>query len=100
SREAVELGGEAEVVHLARPPGGLAGEERARAVRRVAVDRAAGVADDQRALRDRRVSRLRVRPRAVLAGGDDGGERRAVGSGLVPRLLDPPGELGLRPADE
>ncbi|MCZ7587656.1 MAG: hypothetical protein M5U27_02085 [Gaiella sp.] len=41
-----------------------------------------------------------MRPGTVLAERDDRVERGAVGARLVPRLLQPPGELRLRTADE
>ena len=91
---------QAEVVELAQAALRLAREERARAVGAVPVDDAAGVDDDERPLGDRLVTELRVRPRAVLAERDDRVERRAVGPGLVPSLLEPPGELRLRAPDE
>ena len=43
---------------------------------------------------------MRVRAGAVLAERDDRVEARPVGAGVVPRLLEPPLELGLGPADE
>ena len=98
--EAVELPLEAEVVELAQTSFGLAGEERARAVGAVPVDRAARVDDDERVLRDRLVANARVRSRAVVAERDDRVERRAFRARLVPGLLEPPDELRLGAADE
>src|SRR5215207_2043856 len=74
--------------------------ERARAVRAVAVDDAAGVDDDRLPGADRRVPWIGVRLGAVRAGGDDSRERNALGAELVKQHLDPPGEGALRAADE
>src|SRR6266511_2154306 len=76
------------------------GRERARAIGAVAADRAAGVDDDGRLGRDLPVAGMGMRHRAVLAGGDDRRERGPVGAELVEELLEPPGELALRPARE
>src|SRR6266511_1421800 len=91
---------EADGIGLAQLVRERPGRERAGAVGAVAADRAAGVDDDGRLGRDPPVARMGMRHRAVLAGGDDGRERWLVGAELVEELLEPPGQLALRPARE
>src|SRR5439155_8845776 len=76
------------------------GRERARAVRVVAVEHAAGVDDHRLPRLDPPVAGMRVRGRAGRAGRDDRREGRAVPAELVEELLHPPRELALGPPDE
>src|SRR5581483_10504337 len=69
------LRGENRRVRLLRLAVERAGRERARVVRRVAADRAAGVDHDELAGADLPVAGTRVRPRARRAGADDRLER-------------------------
>ena len=98
--EAGELRLGDERVGLGELRGQLAGRERPRAVGAVAVDDAAHVDRDERPLRDHGVARAGVRPRAVLARGDDRPEGEALGAVVAERALDPPGHVGLGAPDE
>src|SRR5919106_1527241 len=74
--------------------------ERARAVRAVPVDPGARVADNRLPRLDAAVARMMVWKGCVRPRGDDGRERRRLGSLLVQEALHRPGELGLRATDE
>ena len=90
---------EADVVGLAQPVGQPAGRERARAIAAVAVDADAPVDRDERPAVDDPVRRMRVRVRAVRAGGDDAVERELVGAVGVQQLAQPPRDLALAAPD-
>src|SRR5215217_7716661 len=95
-----ELRLEADRVRIAERRGERTRRERARAVRAVAVDRAARIDDDRLAGLDRALARICVGRGARRPGGDHDGEGQAVGALLVHQLLHPPCKLALGTADE
>src|SRR5256714_12641112 len=91
---------QADGVGLGDPPGQLAGGERPRAVRAVAVDHRPGVHDDRVAVLDDPIAWMRVRQRASGACSEADVERETLRAELVQQYLQPPGEVALGPADE
>jgi len=95
-----ELRLEDDVVDPPVRPRDATGGERARDVGAVAVDAGPGVDHDQIAGLDAAPPGDGVGLGAVLAGGDDGRERLALGAAVVVLLEEAPGDLGLRTPDE
>ena len=98
--EAGELRREDDVVDAAQLRGRLAGGVGPRDVAAVAVDARAGVDDDELTGADDPLAGQRVRLGAVVAGGDDGGERLALRPQAVVLGLQVPGHVALGAADE
>ena len=98
--DARQLGLQHELVDLAGLVARLAGRDRARAVRAVAVELGAPVDHDHLPRPDLDVAWLGVRQRPVRPGGDDRVERRPLSALLAHRPLERVGELTLGPPDE
>ncbi len=94
------LGARADRVRLAQRFGKLAGRERASAVGAVAVNLRAEVDDHGFAGAELAIAGMVMRKRGIRARADDRLEGDVVGALLVDRAHDPPGDIGLRPADD
>ena len=98
--EAGQLRREDDVVDAAQLFGRLAGGEGPRDVAAVTVNARSGVDDHELAGADDALARQRVRLGAVVARGDDGGERLSVRPQAVILGLQVPGHVALRASDE